>query len=355
MSLGLVTAVALGGYALAQGTGGGSGTTADPAPGNPTARPTPVPPPAPIEPPPRADAITLSPFVIPVGKWPEGIASDGRYLWVAESGSRRIAKVDQRRGRIVSRVKVGRLPVQMMALADGRILSLVHTDKKLWQQPTPKGKGRTLARIGDCPVSMTGDSAGIWVATYVNCTGDKSKIFEIDPQTGKTRRRFDLQDGAFDISSNHQAVFVISTFRQDSTLTAIKKATGEIRRRPLQGARYHHIRARRGQLVAAGAVGDAGIVASLRQGERAQGHPAAAGRGARHGRHPCGGHRRYRRHPRLRGQGPGKAAHDHDRLWHLPPAVGADRRFPAHHHHPPGTGAERLHSDDRRLAPLRRD
>lgn len=265
MSLGLVTAVALSGHALAQGTGGGSGTTADPAPGNPTARPTPVLPPAPVEPPPRADAITLSPVVIPVGKWPEGIASDGRHLWVAESGSRRIAKVDQRRGRIVSRIKVGRLPVQMMALADGRILSLVHTDKKLWQQPTPKGKGRTLARIGDCPVSMTGDSAGIWVATYVNCTGDKSKIFEIDPRTGKTRRRFDLQDGAFDISSNDQAVFVISTFRQDSTLTAIKKATGEIRRRPLQGARYHHIRATRGQLVAAGAVGDSGIVASLRQ------------------------------------------------------------------------------------------
>ncbi len=243
-------------HVSAQGAGG-SGTSGDLAPNNPT------PPPVMVDPPTVSEAITITPTVIPVGKWPEGIAYDGRYLWVAESGSRRIAKVDPNRRRIVKRVSVGRLPVNMMSLPDGRILSLVHTDKKIWQQPTKRGKGRTLARIGDCPISMTGDSAAIWVVTYVNCTGDKSKVFKINPRNGKTVRRFDLQDGPFEITSNHKAVFVISTFRQDSTLTGINKSTGEVRRKDLPGARYHHIRATSNHLVAAGAVGDAGIVASV--------------------------------------------------------------------------------------------
>lgn len=243
-------------HAVAQGAGG-SGTTGDLAPNDPTT------PPVMVVPPPTPDAITITPTVIPVGKWPEGIAFDGKHLWVAESGSRRIAQVDPDRRRIVKRVSVGRLPVNMMALPDGRVLSLVHTDKKIWQQPTKRGKGRTLARIGDCPVGMTGDSSAIWVVTYVNCTGDKSKVFEINPRNGKTRRRIDLQDGPFDITSNQKAVFVISTFRQDSTLTGIDRSTGEVRRKDLPGARFHHIRATRDQLIAAGAVGDAGIVASV--------------------------------------------------------------------------------------------
>src|ERR1700761_8002443 len=74
-----------------------------------------------------ADSITMTPRVIQVGKWAEGIAFDGTSVWVAESGQQSIAQVDPGRGTITRHVTVGRLPVGMTAYKDGAIYALVQT------------------------------------------------------------------------------------------------------------------------------------------------------------------------------------------------------------------------------------
>src|SRR4051812_4782487 len=82
-----------------------------------------------------ADTLTMTPRVIQVGKWAEGIAFDGSSIWVAESGQRSIAQIDAARGSVIRHVTVGRLPVNMLRFTDGAIYALVQTDKLVWQRP----------------------------------------------------------------------------------------------------------------------------------------------------------------------------------------------------------------------------
>src|SRR5687768_1819431 len=49
---------------------------------------------APAGPAARADSVTLGATAIPVGKWPERAAFNGRSLWVSESGARSIVEID---------------------------------------------------------------------------------------------------------------------------------------------------------------------------------------------------------------------------------------------------------------------
>ncbi|MEZ5853191.1 MAG: hypothetical protein R3D67_00040 [Hyphomicrobiaceae bacterium] len=77
----------------------------------------------------------------PVGKWPEGIVYDGDAFWIAESGQRRIARLDERNGAVTKRIAVGRLPVDMLGASRGRIFALVYTDRLVWEQPR-RGAGK---------------------------------------------------------------------------------------------------------------------------------------------------------------------------------------------------------------------
>ena len=65
------------------------------------------------------DAVTLTPRVIPVGKWAEGIVFDGSSLWVAESGQRTIAQLDLDRGNVTRRITVGRVNGRRFAFGAG--------------------------------------------------------------------------------------------------------------------------------------------------------------------------------------------------------------------------------------------
>ncbi|NNF76620.1 MAG: caspase family protein, partial [Rhizobiales bacterium] len=105
---------------------------------------------APTKPKPKAERVTLQASVWPIGKWPEGISSDGQNLWIAESGVRRVAQMDPTNGRVIKRVKVGRLPVDMVADPTGQVFSLIYTDGLVWSH-SARGKPRRLAKLTDYP------------------------------------------------------------------------------------------------------------------------------------------------------------------------------------------------------------
>ncbi len=131
-------------------------------------------------------AKTLTPKVFPVGKWAEGIAATPQGLWVAESGARAIALLDSKTGDIRRRVAVGRLPVGMLAGADGVVSALVQTDHAIWRQPA-RGRGRAIADLPGCPSAIAqgaGAGGALWVLTMPACSSDSAQLVRVDPKSG---------------------------------------------------------------------------------------------------------------------------------------------------------------------------
>ena len=149
---------------------------------------------------------TLTPGIVPVGKWAEGIAFDGTSLWVAESGQRTIAALGNN-GAVSKRVTVGRLPVGMVAMPDGPIYSLVQTDKAVWEQPAD-GKGRRLATLSECPQALAASAQVVWVLTQPDCSSAQSRAIRIDTASGKQSQTGLLGEWGQAIVTGHDKVWV---------------------------------------------------------------------------------------------------------------------------------------------------
>lgn len=156
-----------------------------------------TPPSAPVTPPPakpQIERVQITPSVWPIGKWPEGITSDGKSLWIAESGVRRVAQMDAQTGRIIKRVKVGRLPVNMVANRSGQVFSLVHTDALVWSHP-PRGKGKRLGRLRDYPADMVAEGRYLYILTQPGGSSANTKVVRMDQRTGRSIGSDRLPDG----------------------------------------------------------------------------------------------------------------------------------------------------------------
>ena len=127
---------------------------------------------------------TITPSIVAVGKWAEGVAFDGNSLWVAESGQRSIAEI-AKDGTIVQHVTVGRLPVGMAALPDGRVFALAQTDQIVWQQTPGNPKGRRLTSLKECPNALAAGPRALWVLTQPDCSSGSSRAIRIDPASGR--------------------------------------------------------------------------------------------------------------------------------------------------------------------------
>ena len=155
----------------------------------------------------RADQVTLTPGVIETGKWAEGVADDGHSLWVAESGQRTIAKVDLASGRVLGRVKVGRLPVDMVSMPNGTIYVMVAADRVIWRQDG-NGRGSIFTKIPDCPDDLIFGGGNLWALTEPDCSSSTSRLIRIDPQTAQQTPSRDLGEWALAITSYGTDIWV---------------------------------------------------------------------------------------------------------------------------------------------------
>ena len=155
-----------------------------------------TPPTTPSVPPakPKPERVTLQAAVWPIGKWPEGITSDGQNLWIAESGVRQVAQIDASNGRVVKRVKVGRLPVDMVANPSGRVFSLIYTDGLVWSHPG-RGKAKRLAKLRDYPAGMVADDRYLYILTQPGGSSANTKVVRVDQRSGRAKGSGALPDG----------------------------------------------------------------------------------------------------------------------------------------------------------------
>ena len=110
-----------------------------------------------------ADTVSMTPRVIPVGQWPEGLVFQGEKLLVAESGQRTVAEINPRSGAVVNRWTVGRLPVGMALGADGAVNALIQTDKLVWRLAAD-GRVSSFGQLAGCPDGLATGGPYVWVS-----------------------------------------------------------------------------------------------------------------------------------------------------------------------------------------------
>jgi hypothetical protein len=210
--------------------------------------------------------VTLSPRVIAVGKWAEGIAFDGSTLWISESGQRTIAELNLDKGNVARRITVGRLPVDMTFANDGAVYTLVQTDKLLWQQFPRAAQGKAITGLDGCPQGMTSGDRYLWVLTWVgqDCSSDKSRLIRIDPRSGERASLNIPGEQAMHLTVNQGKVWVTNTKGQ--ALNIVDEQTMSIQRADVKGATVQAIAATGGNVYVGGSLpggGSSGFVAMI--------------------------------------------------------------------------------------------
>ncbi|WP_146006447.1 SH3 domain-containing protein [Cohaesibacter celericrescens] len=152
------------------------------------------------------DEVVLAPRIIELGKWVGSFALDGNDLWVPESGQRTLAKVNYRTGRIDNRFKVGRLPINSLVIGRNAY-TLVATDKVLLKH-NRNGRKTALARLTDCPETMTASGRNIFVLGMPNCSSESSRVIRIDSRTGKMKTSQNLGEWAQSIATVGSEIWV---------------------------------------------------------------------------------------------------------------------------------------------------
>jgi DNA-binding beta-propeller fold protein YncE len=207
--------------------------------------------------------ISLTPQVFPVGKWAEGVAVVPEGVWVAESGQRTIALLDEKTGKVIRQVRVGRLPVGMVRDEKGVVFTLVQTDRRIWRQPG-QGEGKALNGLPGCPNALAQGQSALWVLTLPTCDSTKSQVVRVDPATGaKTQTRL-LRDWGQAIAFGQEKVYVAHV--RPPALDIVDAKTLDARTMDLANLQLWSIASAAGRVFAGGRLSDKweqGAVASI--------------------------------------------------------------------------------------------
>lgn len=161
--------------------------------------------------PPAASSSTATPLrlvrTVTTGKWPEGVFAAGGAAVVADSGNRRLLRVDVATGNTTA-VPVGRLPTVVVQRADGALVALVETDKKITRVDPGAKKARTLASLPDCPDDLAVDGDALFALLWEACSSAGSRVSRVDARTGKRLDGGPLGANAFAIAAAGGRVFV---------------------------------------------------------------------------------------------------------------------------------------------------
>lgn len=169
-----------------------------------------------------ADEVDLAPRVIELGKWIEGVAHNGAHLWAAESGQRTMAKVDYRTGKVIERLNVGRLPVEVIATGSGDVYTLVATDKVVLKHDS-RGKKSQLAKLKSCPSGMRAAGSDLFVLGEPDCSSASSQLVRIDTQKGTQKATANLGEWSTSLTPAGNEVWV--GHARGTALTIVDRST----------------------------------------------------------------------------------------------------------------------------------
>lgn len=149
---------------------------------------------------------------VPIGKWPEGVAVNGRTAWVAISGERKLTAVNLDTATVGQDLNSGRLPVQMASVGD-TVYAITHTDRKLWAVKGEPGKavGKTIHVMPDCPNDMVTADGQAWVLLWTGCSSADAQVVRASLNTKAMVTSKKLGKGAWAVAMGHGHVWVMHT------------------------------------------------------------------------------------------------------------------------------------------------
>lgn len=226
---------------------------------------------APAGPAPIADSVTLAATPIRVGKWPERAAFDGRSLWVSESGARTIAEIDLQTRGIRRRLKVGRLPVDVVATENGTVYALANTDNMIYAvAPGGDDKAGEYAEVPRCAERMSYADNNLWVISKLNCSSPAA-LTRVSHLNGRTARIAELDGDPSDIKAAHGLVYIglMSTGARPAFVSIVNADAGNVTPSPDLPVHYPRLAANAAAVFVGGAPAEqnAGIVLKLAAGQ----------------------------------------------------------------------------------------
>jgi outer membrane protein assembly factor BamB len=145
---------------------------------------------------------------LPVGLWPEGVALHDGDAFVAESGDRKIARVELATGKIKARIAAGRLPVELDAGPDGTVYALAHTDQNVLAIDPATNRARAVAHLPDYPQDLKLADGALWVLLWDKQSSADSTVVRVDPKNGKQTRSAKLGKSAWSLAVGGGRVWV---------------------------------------------------------------------------------------------------------------------------------------------------
>ena len=175
---------------------------------------------------------TLVPAVIKTGKWAEGVGFDGRNLWVAESGERRVLRIDAKGTQ--TRFPAGRLPVDLVGLGGGFTYVTARTDKALWRFDPGARAGKVMKVLPEEPVGLAIESEPVWILTWPDGSSKDSRVLRFNHATGELKGSKSLGPWGQAIAAAQGKVFV--GHAAGERLSVVDSVTMAVTTRPLKGA-----------------------------------------------------------------------------------------------------------------------
>jgi len=126
----------------------------------------------------------------------------GGSVWVADDQGAQVVRVSPATNAVVARIPVGDGPADI-AFAGGRALVIDHRDKTLFAVDLRSNRSTRLAILGgDAPERLAVLAGSLWV------TGRGTRLFQIDPTTGKTTRTIDIRGTGIDVVAAAGALWI---------------------------------------------------------------------------------------------------------------------------------------------------
>lgn len=147
---------------------------------------------------------------VPIGKWPEGIAINGRTAWIAISGERKISAVNLDTLTVGQDLAAGRLPVQMGSQGD-TVYALSHTDKKVWAVKGAPDKAaiKAIHVMPDCPENMVVADGQAWVLLWKGCANSDAQVVRAALNSKAMVVSKPLGKGAWSLAMAHGQLWVM--------------------------------------------------------------------------------------------------------------------------------------------------
>src|SRR5262249_37310329 len=117
----------------------------------------------------------------------DGMVSDGKSIWVAETGQRTLARLDANYA-VAQRVKLAGVPDKIAVGRDGALYLLLGVEDlvEVWQHGPGGSSGRKITTLEPktcAPALAAGGGPFVWVLT--GCSGDNGgALLKVDTKTG---------------------------------------------------------------------------------------------------------------------------------------------------------------------------